>query len=55
MRMVGQESSGVGGKIAIAIGVLLLLLACGLAIYGGTISPQRHMVEKVLPDDRFAK
>ena len=55
MHMARPEGTGLGGKIAIGVGVLLLLAAAGLAIYGGTITPKQHMVEKVLPNERFAQ
>jgi len=53
MRMARSESGGWGGRIAIGIGVLLILAAIGLAIYGGTVHPHQHAVEQVLSNDRF--
>ncbi len=53
-----DDSYGRGGLVQIArlfIGaVVLLALGCGaLAYYATTLKPERHKVEKVLPDDRF--
>ncbi len=45
---------GWGAWLAIAIGVLLILGAVGLAIYGGTLEPPKRHFEQVLPNDRFA-
>lgn len=44
-----------GLRIAIAAAVLVVLGLIGLAIYGGTIRPTQVSVEKVLPDERFAR
>lgn len=51
---------GGGGLVQIArlfVGavVLLGLGAGGLAYYATTLTPERHKVEKVLPDDRFPR
>lgn len=35
--------------------VLVIAAAIGLTIYGGTVRPVQHQVERVLPDDRFPK
>ena len=43
------------GRLFIAALVLLALGAGGLAYYGSTLTPTRHKVEKVLPDDRFPR
>ena len=41
------------GRLFIAA-VVLLALGCGaLAYYATTLTPERHKVEKVLPDDSF--
>ena len=53
MRMARSESGDWGGRIAIGIAVLLILAAIGLTIYGGTVRPQQHAIEQVLPNDRF--
>lgn len=50
-----QESTGLGSKIAILVGALVILGAVGLAIYGSAITPVQQSVEKVLPDGRFAR
>jgi hypothetical protein len=41
-------------KIVIAIIVLLLLCAGGLAFYGAGAPPERQTVEQVIPNARFA-
>ena len=53
-----DDSYGRGGLAQIArlfIGAVVLLALGGaaLAYYATTLRPERHMVEKVLPDDRF--
>jgi|GEM_PF-5088487 hypothetical protein len=55
MRGVRLESVG-GGHVSIAIiaGVVLLLAAIGLAVYGSVAVPPQHDVVKVMPDERFA-
>jgi hypothetical protein len=40
-------------RIAIAIVVLLILGAGGLAIYAGSIPPPHHTYEQVIPSNRF--
>jgi hypothetical protein len=51
--MASSEGMGWSGRIAIAAGVLLILAAIGLTIYGGTLRPHQHEVEQVIPNDRF--
>ena len=41
------------GRLFIGIVVLLALGAGALAYYATTLTPERHKVEKVLPDDSF--
>ncbi len=53
MRSRNFESSGWGLRIGIAAGVLVLVAAVGLAIYGGRIQPQQHPVEQIVPNDRL--
>jgi hypothetical protein len=53
MRSRSFESSGWGLRIAVAAGVLVLVAAIGLAIYGGRVQPQQHPVEQVVPNDRL--
>ena len=43
------------GHLVIAAIIVLAVGAGGLAYYGSTLTPQRHKVEKVLPDDRFPR
>jgi hypothetical protein len=43
------------GRLLVAAVILLALSIVGLAYYGSTLTPPRHMVEKVLPDDRFPR
>lgn len=43
------------GRLFLAAVILLVLGAGGLAYYASTITPDRHTVEKVLPDDRFPR
>jgi hypothetical protein len=55
-RDFGRPSSLVQlGRLFGAAVILLVLTAGGLAYYGSTLVPQRHMVEKVLPDARFPR
>jgi hypothetical protein len=53
MRTTLQESSGVGKKVALAIGILAICFAVGLVHYSGKITTNQQLVEKVFPDDRF--
>ena len=50
-----SEGISWGGGIAIGAGVLVILAAIGLAIYGGTLQPVQHSVEQVIPNDRFSR
>lgn len=43
------------GRLFVAAVILLALAAGGLAYYASTLTPERHKVEKVLPDDRFPR
>ena len=43
------------GRLFVAAIIMLVLAAGGLAYYGSTLTPQRHKVEKVLPDARFPR
>jgi hypothetical protein len=43
------------GRLFAAAVILLVLAIGGLAYYGSTLTPQRHKVEKVLPDDLFPR
>ncbi|MEI9989769.1 MAG: hypothetical protein WDM86_06990 [Rhizomicrobium sp.] len=55
MRSNYREPSGWGLWIAIGVGVLVLLAAVGLAVYGGRIEPQRHPVELTVPNDQLPR
>jgi hypothetical protein len=44
---------GWGGWIVTIAGVLLILAAVGLTIFGGTVRPRQHQIEQVVPNDRF--
>ncbi|MBU6298494.1 MAG: hypothetical protein KJS68_09640 [Alphaproteobacteria bacterium] len=52
--MARSEGMGWGGKMAIGAGVLLVLAAVGLAIYGGSVHPKQHEIQQVVPNDRFS-
>jgi hypothetical protein len=52
MRIAGR-SSGLGWGLLILASVLVVVGIVGLTMYGGTVRPQQHEVEQVLPDDRF--
>ena len=57
-RQYRDDSYGRGGLVQIArlfVGAVVLLALGGaaLAYYATTLQPERHKVEKVLPDDRF--
>lgn len=43
------------GRLFVAAVIILGLGAGGLAYYGTTLKPQRHKVEKVLPDEKFPR
>ena len=53
MRTRNSESMGWGSGIAVGIGVLVLLAAIGLSIYGGRVAPVQHPVEQIIPNDRL--
>ncbi len=53
MRMARSEGTGWGKWVAIGLGVLLILAATGLTIYGGSIHPRVHEIRQVLSNDRF--
>lgn len=42
-----------GLRIAIGVGVLVLLAAIGLSIYGGRVHPVQHQVEQIIPNERL--
>jgi hypothetical protein len=51
----GTEGFGWGARIGFGIVVLVILGAVALAIYAGTVTPPRHSVEQVLPNDQFPR
>lgn len=54
MRNMGRsEGMGWGGWVAAIVGLVVILGAAALAVYGGTVRPQQHQVQQVLPNDRF--
>jgi hypothetical protein len=55
MRSSYNESSGWGLRIAIAIGVLVVLGAVGLAVYGSRVQPVSHPVEQTVPNDQLPR
>ena len=48
-----NESMGWGSRIAIAVGVLVVVAAIGLAVYGGRVEPVQHPVEQTIPNDHL--
>lgn len=50
-----QDRSGVGAKFAMTVGLILVVAATGLTIYGGFVRQDQQMVEKILPDSQFAR
>ena len=48
-----SDRMGWGMWLGVAVLVLVVAGAIGLAIYGGSVSPTQHQVEQVLPNDRF--
>jgi hypothetical protein len=48
-----DEGMGWGMRVGLGIAVLLVVGAVGLSIYAGRVTPARHSVEQVLPDDKF--
>ena len=53
MRSRNTETSGWTLRIGIGVGVLVLLSAIGLSIYGGRVHPHTHPVEQIVPNDRL--
>jgi len=51
--MSRSEGMGWGTWLLILIAVVLVAGFIALTIYGGTVSPQQHQVEQVVPNDRF--
>lgn len=54
MRSMGRsEGLGWGAWLIILVGALVLAGLVAATIYGGTVRPQQHEVEQVIPNDRF--
>ena len=53
MRNSYNESMGWGSRIAIALAVLVVVGAIGLAFYGGRVQPVQHPVELIVPNDHL--
>lgn len=55
MRSSYSRSEGMGWRawLAITVGVVLVAMVIGFAVYGGRVQPVQHNVEQVLPNDRF--
>jgi len=45
---------GWGSWVAIGVGIVLVLGAIGLTVYGGRVTPVQHPVVQVVPNDRLA-
>jgi hypothetical protein len=56
-RSLSRSSDGLGWGVWIGIGILILVILGGVAlvIYAGTLTPARHSIEQVLPNDSFPK
>jgi Tfp pilus assembly protein PilV len=46
---------GLVAWLLILVAVLVLAGLIAMTIYGGTVSPQQHQVEQVLPNDQFPR
>ncbi|MEJ0044420.1 MAG: hypothetical protein WDM81_20345 [Rhizomicrobium sp.] len=55
MRSAYREPSGWGLRIVIGVGVLVLLAAVGLTVYGSRVEPARHPVELTVPNDQLPR
>jgi hypothetical protein len=53
MRTRNSESMGWGSGIAVGTGVLVLLAAIALSVYGGRVAPVQHPVEQIIPNERL--
>lgn len=53
MRTRNSETMGWGSGIAVALAILVVVAAVGLAVYGGRITPVQHPVEQIIPNDRL--
>jgi hypothetical protein len=55
MRSSYREPSGWGLRIAIAVGVLLIVGAVALAVYGSRVEPVTHPVVQTVPNDQLPR
>jgi hypothetical protein len=54
MRGIGRSDGlGVGAWLLILIGIVILVAAAALTVYGGSFRPAQHEVEQVVANDRF--
>lgn len=54
MRSMGRsEGLSLGVWLLILAAILVLAGMIAATVYGGTIHPQQHEVEQVIPNDRF--
>lgn len=54
MRGMGRSDGlGLGAWLLILVGILILVGAIALTVYGGSVRPAQHEVEQVIPNDRF--
>ncbi len=51
--MARSDGMGWGLWLGVIVAVLVVAAAIGLTIYGGTVRPVQHQVERVLPNDKF--
>jgi hypothetical protein len=54
-RSYSYNDDGMGWGMRVGLGILALLAvgAVALSIYAGRVTPARHSVEQVLPDEKF--
>lgn len=48
-----RDAMGWGSGIALGLGILVIVAAVGLAVYGGRVVPVQHPVEQIIPNDRL--
>lgn len=53
MRTRNSDEMGWGLRIAAGVGVLVVVAAIGLAVYGGRVQPVQHPVEQIIPNYRL--
>jgi hypothetical protein len=56
-RTLSRNPQGFGWGIGIGLGILALVIlgAAALAIYAERITPPRHSIDQVVPNDQFPK